>query len=890
MLDDALTPLEALPLPEAPAPRPAAEAPGPPAFGWRLERRGRGLRVDLHALVESPRGLRIGERLQPQRLPEPGSAPWKALGVQERKALTAWGAWRKDPTGLPLALLAALEGHPHLLWAEGPGEPGDPVALARRPSALTVQALDDGFRLALTVAPGPGPGRLERRGDHLAFTVFGPLHRALAEALGPGITVPPEAAPRLAAWLGRMAPQLPLWTDLRPEPAPEAAPLIRSLEVWLRGGLDRLDLTLRLRLDPALEACLPGEGFRWAVGGPPGQRRLFARDLAFEAARRDQVLALLPASARPLNEPLSWRIEGRPDVAAVLAGLRDLGSKVRVAGLPALRPTLPEPLGTGDLALDLKPEGHGFRLQGTLRGRPLAAWLPALRRGGRFLDLPDGGLLDLGGLLGTRLQGLATLTRGDLVPRAALALVGELSGSLVDARARARVEALEGPPAELPAAFRGTLRAYQLEGFRWMASRLGAGFGVCLADDMGLGKTVQTAALLLHRASSGPALVVAPTSVAPNWAAELARFAPDLAVRHFAEGARERLLEGAGPGTVILASYGRVAAEPALAALSWGTVVLDEAHAIKNPDTLRAQAVQRLRTEARLALTGTPVENHPSELVALLGWLLPDLAPALAEVPDAATLRALAAPFLLRRRKAEVLPELPPRTALTVRVELGEAEAAFHRDLLDRSRSALGSDTLHLLAALMRLRRACGHPVLADPAYRGPTAKLDLLMDRLAVLREEGHRSLVFSQFTDLLDLVQARLQAAGIPFRRLDGSLSAPARTREVAAFQAGEAEVFLLSLRAGGTGLNLTAADDVFHLDPWWNPAVEDQASDRAHRLGRTRPVTIHRLVAAGTIEERVLDLHAAKRALVADLLVEGAPPEGLDRAFLESLLAPS
>lgn len=887
---DALTPLEALPLPEAPAPRPSPDAPGPPAFGWRLERRSRSLRVDLHGLVESPRGLRIGERLQSQRLPEPGSAPWKALGTQERKALTAWTAWRKEPSGLPLALLAALEGHPHLLWADGPGEPGDPVALARRPAALTVQATEGGFRIALTVPPTPAPARLERRGDHLAFTVFGPLHRALAEVLGTGITVPADTAPRLAAWLGRLAPHLPLWTDLCPEPAPKAAHPLRHLEVWLRGGLDRLDLTLRLRLDPTLEACLPGEGFRWAVGGPPGQRRLFARDQAFEAARRDQFLALLPPSARPLNEPLTWRLEGRPEVAAVLAGLRDLGSKVRLAGLPALRPSLPEPLAAGDLALDLKPEGRGFRLQGTLRGQPLAAWLPALRRGGRFLDLPEGGLLDLGGLLGTRLRGLATLARGDVAPRAALALVGELSGSLVDARARARVEALEGPPAELPGTFRGTLRTYQMEGFCWMASRLGAGFGVCLGDDMGLGKTVQTAALLLHRASSGPALVVAPTSVAPNWAAELARFAPDLAVRNFAEGARDRHLAEAGPGTVVLASYGLVASDPRLASMPWGTVVLDEAHAIKNPDTLRAQAVHRLQAEARLALTGTPVENHPGELAALLGWLLPDLAPVLAEAPDTATLRALAAPFLLRRRKAEVLPELPPRTDLTVRVELGETEAAFHRDLLERSRSALGGDTLHLLAALMRLRRACGHPVLADPAYQGPGAKLDLLMDRLAVLREEGHRSLVFSQFTDLLDLVQTRLQAAAIPFRRLDGSLSAPARAREVAAFQAGEGEVFLLSLRAGGTGLNLTAADDVFHLDPWWNPAVEDQASDRAHRLGRTRPVTIHRLVAAGTLEERVLDLHAAKRALVADLLKEGPPPKGLDRGILEGLLSPS
>jgi SNF2 family DNA or RNA helicase len=223
-----------------------------------------------------------------------------------------------------------------------------------------------------------------------------------------------------------------------------------------------------------------------------------------------------------------------------------------------------------------------------------------------------------------------------------------------------------------------------------------------------------------------------------------------------------------------------------------------------------------------------------------------------------------------------------------VLVDLDDAETAFHRDLLDRWRAeALAGGTLHILAALMKLRRACAHPVLVDPAYRGPGAKVDLLLDRLETLKEEGHRSLVFSQFTDLLDLVQGRLLRAGITFRRLDGTMSAKARQREVEAFQAGKTDVFLLSLRAGGTGLNLTAADDVFHLDPWWNPAVENQASDRAHRMGRTRPVTVHRLIAAGTVEERVLALHERKRAMIENLLEGREQAATLDRETLENLL---
>jgi superfamily II DNA or RNA helicase len=862
--------LEALPLPGPPPARVRSGDRGPDRFAWHLAPKGRSLHVDVLVCQEIPRGWRVVDRLPLRHLPAPGNPGWAELGPGEQAALEALRTWSRNPERPPFALLAALEGHTRLSWAEGPGYGGSRVALVRELSTLLVQEGPQGWHLSLSLRPDAQPVRWRLEGDRLLFTGFTPLHRQLDELLGEDRTVPREAGPRLAALLARLLPHLPLLTDLAPIPAPPEGRTDRSLGLWAKGGGERLDLRCFLAPAPGLPWQRPGAGPALAIAGDPQARRLWRRDRPFEGRRVEQVSALLPPTAKPLPEPFAWRIDGREPVATFLAALRELGNRVRLEGVPGLTPQFPfKP----DVALAVRETAQGLEVRGTLDDRPLDTLLPALRQTARFLTLADGRILDLVDLLGLR----------------QLAVWGRPGQGVVQVPAAARpilaglgVCRFEPAPEAPPPGFRGELRPYQLEGFRWMARLLGAGLGACLADDMGLGKTVQTAALLAHR--PGPALVVAPTSVAANWKAELARFAPGLRVRVLGEGNR---LAGAAPGDVIVASYGQLSREE-LQTVPWDLVVLDEAHAIKNADTRRAQASRQLQARARLALTGTPVENHPEELVSLLGWLLPDLADRFQGAGDAETLKLLAAPFLLRRRKCEVLKELPPRTDLTVRVELDEVETAFHGALLERCRAeAEVGGTLHLLAALMKLRRACAHPALVDPAYQGPGAKVDLLLDRLATLREEGHRSLVFSQFTDLLDLVQARLDQIGISFCRLDGTMPAKIRQRAVTAFQAGATDVFLLSLRAGGTGLNLTAADDVFHLDPWWNPAVEDQASDRAHRMGRTGPVTVHRLVAAGTVEERVLALHERKRAMVENLLEGREQATQLDRGTLEALL---
>jgi SNF2 family DNA or RNA helicase len=411
---------------------------------------------------------------------------------------------------------------------------------------------------------------------------------------------------------------------------------------------------------------------------------------------------------------------------------------------------------------------------------------------------------------------------------------------------------------------------------------------------MGLGKTVQAIAVLLDRAKHGPALVLAPTSVAFNWVAELARFAPTLRPVLYGEQAdRATCLSRLRKKDVVIVSYGLLVRDAELlAATPFATLVLDEAQALKNPNTRRARAARKLDAAFRIALSGTPFENHLGELWSLFAIIFPGLLGSWEQFrerfaapiergkdPEArAALSRVLRPFLLRRTKQEVARELPSRTEIEVSVALSSDEWALYEDArlaavaeLDRQGKGVrdGQHRFQILAALTRLRLLASHPRLYDGKSAVASSKLRRLLELVDELRREGHRALVFSQFTSHLALVREALDQAGYTSLYLDGSTPAAQRQTLIAAFQAGEAEVFLLSLKAGGTGINLTAADYVIHLDPWWNPAVEDQATDRAHRIGQTRPVTVYRLIARGTIEEQILRLHGDKRALVAGVL---------------------
>jgi hypothetical protein len=454
------------------------------------------------------------------------------------------------------------------------------------------------------------------------------------------------------------------------------------------------------------------------------------------------------------------------------------------------------------------------------------------------------------------------------------------------------------PDAATPSDLTATLRAYQREGVSWLAFLRGAGLGGILADDMGLGKTLQ-AMCVFDKAT----LVVCPTSVLFNWKSELARFRPGLRVAVY--HGPNRTFDESSDVTLTTYAILRLDAK-ALAARSFGAVVLDEAQAIKNPDSQTARAAYALRAGFRLALTGTPVENRLEELWSLMHFANRGLLGGRSDFADqiarpiaegragaAAALRQRIRPFILRRLKKDVAPELPPRTEGVLRVELTDGERAVY----DAVRAATQKDILALLEggkgviaaleALLRLRQAACHPALV-PGQTAPTSsKIEALLEALETAVAEGHKALVFSQWTSLLDLIEPALARAELTFARLDGTTRD--RAGVVARFQADDGPpVMLVSLKAGGSGLNLTAADHVFLCDPWWNPAVETQAADRTHRIGQTRPVFVYRLVAAATVEERILALQDAKRALMDAALGDAASAAGLTRDDLLALLA--
>ena len=560
-----------------------------------------------------------------------------------------------------------------------------------------------------------------------------------------------------------------------------------------------------------------------------------------------------------------------------------------------LAPALVGELHVGDADFELsfhtrEAEARQADSAGVLRAWQSGSALAPLEGGG-WSPIPTDWLARLGPTLADLLA--AREQCGEL-PTAMLPDLGRLCAALDQPpppeleRLRRITEDFAGlPAADLPADLNATLRAYQLAGVGWLRFLRHAGLGAMLADDMGLGKTLQALCVLTP---GSRALVVAPTSVVHAWRGQMEQFRP--ALRWSVYHGKGRALDATADVTLTTYAILRLDAD-VLTGPRWDTVVLDEAQAIKNPDSQVARAAFRLKADFRLTMTGTPIENRLDELWSQLHFINRGLLggrrdfqeryarPIADGLPGVAgRLRERIRPFLLRRTKREVAPELPPRTEVVLRCELTEDErlvydsirAATRRHVVERLRA--GGNVLEALEALLRLRQASCHSGLVPGQEAEGSSKLSLLMETLDEVLAEGHKALVFSQWTSLLDRLEPHLREATVPFCRLDGSTRD--RGAVVDGFQADDGPpVMLLSLKAGGTGLTLTAADHVFLLDPWWNPAVEDQAADRAHRIGQDRPVLVHRLVAADTVEERILALQDEKRALAQAAL------EGADRA---------
>jgi superfamily II DNA or RNA helicase len=483
-----------------------------------------------------------------------------------------------------------------------------------------------------------------------------------------------------------------------------------------------------------------------------------------------------------------------------------------------------------------------------------------------------------------------------------LAELGEVTGQAAawQAKVRALTDATATMAPRPPKGLRATLRAYQRDGFQWLVTLYDHGLGGLLADDMGLGKTLQALALICHaRANVGspaPFLVVAPASVVYNWASEAQRFTPGLAVRTITQTRARRgvdLAEAVAGAELVVTSYTLFRLEyDEYAQLEWSGLVLDEAQFVKNPAGQGHRCAKQLPAPFKLAITGTPLENNLAELWALLSITAPGLLPRLDRFTDyyrnpiekgkdadrLAQLRRRIRPLMLRRRKADVVSDLPDKQEQVIELELNPKHRKAYQTYLQRERQKvlgllgdLQKNRFEIFRSLTLLRQASLDIALVDAKQRSiPSTKLDALTEQVTNLVAEGHRTLVFSQFTRFLEAARQRLEAAGTPCRYLDGSTRD--RSSVIASFKDGTAPVFLISLKAGGFGLNLTEADYCILLDPWWNPATEAQAVDRVHRIGQTRPVMVYRLVAKDTIEEKVMALKARKAELFSSVLDGG------------------
>jgi SNF2 family DNA or RNA helicase len=567
----------------------------------------------------------------------------------------------------------------------------------------------------------------------------------------------------------------------------------------------------------------------------------------------------------------------------------------------------------GAFSLAVRSGTDWFDLEGQFDFEGVTAGLPellaAVRRGDRLVRLGDSShgmlpeewlekyapLADLGRAVDGHLRFLPSQT---MLLDVLLAAQPDVPVDETFERLRDRLRNFKGvAPVEAPAGFVGKLRAYQQDGLGWLAFLQEFSFGGCLADDMGLGKTIQVLALLEMRRTRAlfegedrrPSLVVVPRSLVHNWIEEAGRFTPDLKVLDYTGLERTGHIGNFDRYDLVVTSYGTVRRDILqLKEIPFDYVILDEAQAIKNPKSQAARASRLLASRFRLALSGTPVENHLGELGSIFDFLNPGMLGRSGKLgllsagePGKASLDVVAQglrPFILRRTKEQVLSELPRKTEQTLFCEMESKQRRLYDELRAHYRGSLKNRIekvgikkakIHVLEALLRLRQAACHPGLIDASRKGePSAKLETLLDHLREVIDEGHKALVFSQFTSFLALVRDRLDHEKVVYEYLDGKTRD--RQKRVARFQTDEeCRIFLVSLKAGGQGLNLTAADYVFILDPWWNPAVEAQAVDRAHRIGQTRRVFAYRLIARNTVEEKILMLQAGKRKLAEAII---------------------
>ncbi len=742
-----------------------------------------------------------------------------------------------------------------------------------------------------------------------------------------GLVIPEKEEKRIEQAISSVSSFMAVHSDLKVASIQEFTDRAADAAIHVLLTPFKKGLVVETRVNPVKDNItffLPGQGSRYLFRETGHTKIRTIRNLEQETDNLKNIIRSCPTLETCREYQGEWHTDDPEQILELLMELKGCKEPMVLKWPKDPRWLIRSEKSLSDLSLSIQKDRQWFKARGSVQidtdtRIELFRFMEMLESSyGRFIPLDDGTFLAITKSLKRRIEELKAFSTPhgkDLLfsPLAAPAIeeLTDQAGHLdTDLAWKTHCRNLkQDVHTAIPDTLTAVLRDYQVTGFHWLCRLAHWQVGGCLADDMGLGKTVQSLAAILVNAHQGPSLVVAPLSVLNNWEKEAKAFTSKLSPLIFGGRNRQEFLDHLKPFDLVICSYGLLQTESKkLAGIAWQTIVLDEAQAIKNRKTKRSKAAMALNGKFRLITTGTPVENHLEELWTLFNFLNPGLLGTFKRFktafalpiegnkdPEAARrLRKLIRPFLLRRKKDDVLKELPEKTEVTLQIEMSREESLLYeaQRLKSLQNIAQSDDSPHqkhfrILAELTRLRRLCCNPSLVLPDTHVESSKLKVFMDTVTEIKENHHRALVFSQFVGHLDILRNALSKQGFSFQYLDGATPQKDRILRIQKFQEGQGDLFLISLKAGGTGLNLTAADYVIHMDPWWNPAVEDQASDRAHRIGQTRPVTVYRLVVKDSIEERIMDLHSEKRDLAQSLLARSEFAGKLSTAELLALM---
>ncbi|TKB08573.1 DEAD/DEAH box helicase [Desulforhopalus sp. IMCC35007] len=855
------------------------------------------------------------------------TAKFNYLTTQDRKICAAIKKTHNPVTNttnytfnMEKALLAMI-GHPHLYLADSPGTPMEFV-----PGEPELLVEERGENLRIRFAHPISEENInfsKETPTRIKIININDNHRRIAQITGKdGITVPMSASEEVLTAIGNISSFMTVHSAIAADSKSRQTSNVTFVEADSSIYMHLIPYGTGFRLEmfvkPFLEGghyLKPGQGVENIMAEVNGKRLQTKRNLALEEEKARDIEELCPildlAIDMEQENDREWHLYDPDDCLQALMELQSIRDKVIIEWPEGEKLSISHRVSVENLNLKIRTNRQNwFAMSGELtldQGQVIELkelLLKVKSSSGRFVEIGDGQFIALTQEFRKRLEDINLFSDGHIDknsgeilihPLAAIQLeqIAEQAHTTADEgwqnQLRKINEAQDFKP-ELPSTLQAELRDYQREGYNWLARLAKWGVGGCLADDMGLGKTLQSLAVVLKLAANGPSLVIAPTSVASNWHSEVQRFTPTINIKYLGTKDRKSDIEALGKFDLLITTYTLLQQESELlATVKWQTVILDEAQAIKNAATKRSHAAMSLQAEFKLITTGTPIENHLGELWNLFHFINPGLLGTLSSFNERFAapierfqdreakihLKKLIQPFILRRIKSQVLDELPSRTEVTLDVEMTEEESHFYEalrqnaiDLLEQSKEKKGRH-LQILTEIMRLRQACCNPRLIDQNSSIESSKLRVFSSVVEDLLDSRHKALVFSQFIGHLSIIREYLDSKGISYQYLDGSTTSKQRKIRVDAFQAGQGDLFLISLKAGGLGLNLTAADYVIHMDPWWNPAIEDQASDRAHRIGQKRPVTIYRLVCKNTIEEKIVKLHQEKRDLAGSLL---------------------